>query len=491
LRSAGFLLWWSVSIFTVLALTEAPRVGLIYALYLNGNFALASEIIPALSIWAVVVGPSLYALATRWLLFPLKIQPGTWEVNSWFYCRFWLLRFVLDRHVMICHPFYSTLFTSSWMRWMGASIGKKVEVSDLVMWTPDMTTIEDECFIADAVHVGGWNVNREAESGRMKMSLGTVKVGARTFLGNNSIAPPGTDLPRSNLVGVASVAPPASVTTQPNQSYLGSVAFALPNREIVEVDSSKTFAPPLRMRILRVLIELYRCIAPSLTVEYAFLAVWLIFTYTIAFFFPEWSVGQESTIYRLQTFTLDWWVPMMVPALVFLWASVVALSTLIHKWLLVGRIRPGRHPLYSTFVWRAELMTTMADDCAYAGFGKAIAGTPFLNTWMRMMGSKIGRRVYLDTPYLIEFDLVTVGDDTTVEENATLQTHLFEDRVMKTGTVEIGREASVGTRSVVLYDTHMGDGATLYGLSLMMKGEEFRAGSKFGGVPGVPVRPRA
>jgi len=41
---------------------------------------------------------------------------------------------------------------------------------------------------------------------------------------------------------------------------------------------------------------------------------------------------------------------------------------------------------------------------------------------------------------------------------ATIQTHLFEDRVMKMSRVNIGARCSVGACAVVLYDTAMGDG---------------------------------
>ena len=60
------------------------------------------------------------------------------------------------------------------------------------------------------------------------------------------------------------------------------------------------------------------------------------------------------------------------------------------------------------------------------------------------MGCRIGRRVFTDTTDMTEFDLVTIGDDAALNENAGLQTHLFEDRVMKVSRVSIGKRAVVG-----------------------------------------------
>ena len=76
-----------------------------------------------------------------------------------------------------------------------------------------------------------------------------------------------------------------------------------------------------------------------------------------------------------------------------------------------------------------------------------------------------------------------IGDDAAIGASTSLQTHLFEDRVMKMSTARVGAGASVGTRSVVLYDTEVGAGASLDALSLVMKGESLPAGSEWRGVP--------
>ena len=52
--------------------------------------------------------------------------------------------------------------------------------------------------------------------------------------------------------------------------------------------------------------------------------------------------------------------------------------------------------------------------------------------FFRLMGCKIGKRVFTDTTdHSQEFDLVSIGDDAALNEDVGLQTHLFEDRVMK------------------------------------------------------------
>ena len=103
------------------------------------------------------------------------------------------------------------------------------------------------------------------------------------------------------------------------------------------------------------------------------------------------------------------------------------------------------------------------------------------------MGATIGRRVYLDTTDLTEFDLVTIGDDAALNDAAGLQTHLFEDRVMKVSHVTIGARATVGSLAIVLYDAVIEDGAELGDLSVLMKGETLAAGTAWEGSPARPA----
>jgi non-ribosomal peptide synthetase-like protein len=125
----------------------------------------------------------------------------------------------------------------------------------------------------------------------------------------------------------------------------------------------------------------------------------------------------------------------------------------------------------------------MYEGAAVPALLATLTGTPFLGPLLRLFGATVGRRSLLDTTYLTEFDLVEIGDDVAVGRDASLQTHLFEDRVMKLGVVRVESEASIGERAVVLYDATVGTSAALAPLSLAMKGERLPRGSSWAGVP--------
>jgi hypothetical protein len=74
---------------------------------------------------------------------------------------------------------------------------------------------------------------------------------------------------------------------------------------------------------------------------------------------------------------------------------------------------------------------------------------------------------------------------------AIIQTHLFEDRIMKSSYLKVGSETSIGNMAVALYDTEMKTGSSLGPLSLLMKGETLAPHTKWHGIPTVQVKPPA
>ena len=153
------------------------------------------------------------------------------------------------------------------------------------------------------------------------------------------------------------------------------------------------------------------------------------------------------------------------------------------KWILVGIYRPRVEPLWSTFVRRTELVTGLYENVVVPALLLHLAGTPFAPVIMRILGAKVGRRCYIETTFMTEFDLVSIGDDCNICFASSLQTHLFEDRVMKMSRLNIGNGCSVGPRAVILYDSRLEDRVRLHALSLVMKGETLPEGTEWCGSP--------
>ena|GEM_PF-3465946 len=134
-------------------------------------------------------------------------------------------------------------------------------------------------------------------------------------------------------------------------------------------------------------------------------------------------------------------------------------------------------------MWRLEFVNALFEFMATPMALDALRGTPLLPWYLRLLGCRIGRQVYVETTGFLEFDLVDVGDRAILNRDCILQTHLFEDRVMKGSWLRVGLDCEIGTQSIVLYDTEMKDGARVGPLSLLMKGEVLPAGPVWVGSP--------
>jgi non-ribosomal peptide synthetase-like protein len=162
---------------------------------------------------------------------------------------------------------------------------------------------------------------------------------------------------------------------------------------------------------------------------------------------------------------------------------VACLLTTAAKWLLVGRFRAVEHPLWSSFVWRNELADTFVEVVAGPWLISSALGTPVLNGWLRSMGARIGRGVYLETYWLPEADLVSLGDGVSVNRGCVLQTHLFHDRIMSMSEVLMDDGSTLGPHGIVLPGAKIGARATIGPASLVMRGESVPSDTRWLGNP--------
>jgi non-ribosomal peptide synthetase-like protein len=153
------------------------------------------------------------------------------------------------------------------------------------------------------------------------------------------------------------------------------------------------------------------------------------------------------------------------------------------KWLLVGTVRRGNHPLWTSFVWRNELADTFVEALALPWLVRQCYGTPMLTLWLRATGARIGRGVWCETHWLPEADLVEIGPAATVNRGCVVQTHLFHDRLMRLEPVRIGAGATLGPHAITLPDTVIGTGTAVGPASLVMRGEALPERTRWLGNP--------
>src|SRR5205807_450861 len=77
------------------------------------------------------------------------------------------------------------------------------------------------------------------------------------------------------------------------------------------------------------------------------------------------------------------------------------------------------------------------------------------------LGARVGANCYLNTGFLLAYDLLTIGDDTSINLDAHLLGYTVEDGMLIIGPIHIGRDCFVGTHSVIAPGAMLADGAQL------------------------------
>jgi non-ribosomal peptide synthetase-like protein len=404
----------------------------------------------------------LVSAAIRWGFLP-RMMPGRSAVHSNAYCKKWLVSHIQESSLNVLHGIYATVFAPFWYRLLGAKVGRDAEISTALGVVPDMLTLGDETFIADAVMLG----DEQIDGGWMTMEATVVS--NRSFVGNGSYIPDGTVLPEGVLVGVHTHAP-ANERMTGGDTWLGSPPIHLPAREQVSgYPEHLTYRPSATRRLGRALVEAFRIVAPH--------AVVIAVGYTVVLdLMPIAGAGRWSeVIWDLALVGLAYGIGNYVFVLAF-------------KWLLLGRYKKRAEPMWTPFVWLSEGVTNMYEGIAVPNFMRYLRGTPWLPIAFNLLGCRIGRGVYMDTTDITEFDCVTIGDHSELNALSCPQTHLFEDRVMKIDHVDIGSKVYLGPRSAVLYSAKVGDNARIGPLTLVMKGEHIPAATAWNGLPAAPLR---
>ncbi|MCU1696279.1 MAG: amino acid adenylation enzyme/thioester reductase family protein [Mycobacterium sp.] len=408
---------------------------------------------PAATLTAVVVYALLTVIGVRVL--SLGLHEGYHPVRSRVGWQVWATERLMDAARNYLFPIYASLLTPAWLRLLGAKIGRGTEISTALL-TPKFTVVEDGAFLADDTMVASY------ELGGGWIHVATATIGKRAFLGNSGITQPGRRVPDDGLVAVLSATPHKA---KAGSSWLGSPPIRL-RRRPTAADALRTFHPSLRLKILRGLVETCRVLP-------------LIVTFAI-------GVAVLGTLQFLTDEFGYLWTALAGGVVLLVTGAVAGGIAVVAKWLWVGRIRAVEHPLWSSFVWRNEVSDTFVETVAAPWFARAASGTPVMNLWLRALGAKIGRGVWCETYWLPEADLVTLGRGATVNRGCVVQTHLFHDRIMRMDTVVLEDGATLGPHCVALPAARIGAGATVGPASLVMRGDEVPASSRWQGNPIAP-----
>jgi non-ribosomal peptide synthetase-like protein len=158
----------------------------------------------------------------------------------------------------------------------------------------------------------------------------------------------------------------------------------------------------------------------------------------------------------------------------------VAYFTLVERASIgFGRLRPQSCSIYDDYFWKHERYWKLSEILHLELF----SGTPFKGFIWRLLGVKVGRKLYDDGIGIPEKMLVSIGDNCTIGQSVTIQGHSLEDGAFKSDHIRIGNGCTIGRNCYVHYGVVMEDNVVIECDSFLMKGEHVPANSTWRGNP--------
>ena len=318
-----------------------------------------------------------------------------------------------------------------------------------------LTSVGAGTMIADGLSV----VNADFTSSSFRVM--DVSIGAHNFLGNK-LTYPTMARTGENCLLATKVMVPIEGKIRANVGLLGSPSFEIPRS--VERD----------IRIGAVTADLRRRRLPAKNAHNVV---------TMALFLLVWW-AHSAVLLLLGLAAFDRYRVAGVWGLAV--AGMVSLVFHIGYWVLVDRcvrglqaLKPDGCSIYDKAFWRHERFWKVCDD----RYMLILNGTPFKSLVWRMLGARIGRRVFDDGAFFPERSFVTIGDEATLNSDTHIQCHSQEDGAFKSDHTQIGARTTLGVAAFIHYGVRVGDDVELSPDCFVMKGEEIPTGARWGGNP--------
>jgi non-ribosomal peptide synthetase-like protein len=362
--------------------------------------------------------------------------------------------------------FFTFLFGDSsyivhYLRWLGYHLSPVVQTGsnfgiEVTHAIPSLSAIGSGTMVADGLIL----VNDDISSTSFRVSR--VAIGPHNFVGNDVTYPAGGRTGDNVLLGTK-VLVPLDGKVREGVGLLGAPSFEIPRT--VERDT--------QFDDLRTGEALRRGVAAKNRYNLRTIGIFLFTRWVGVFLF--------ATLY-LAALELDDILPHALGAVFF------ALSLIVTAvfFALVQRGINALHPVHPTIcsIYHPDFWSVERQWKVHPiHYLHAFDGTPFKSVLWRLIGVRVGRRVFDDGAHISEPTLTSIGDDSVLNLRSKIQCHSQEDGTFKCDRATVGAGCTIGVSAFVLYGVTMGDGAVLAADSFLMKGEDVPPRARWGGNP--------
>jgi non-ribosomal peptide synthetase-like protein len=398
----------------------------------------------------------------------LNLALGPDKVYPLYGCRYWVHRTIrqITNVRFFTYLFGDSSYIVNYLRWIGYDLSRVVQTGsnfgmDLKHDNPFLVTIGSGTMVADGLSL----ITTDYSSTSFRVSRATI--GADSFVGN-FVAYPSQAKTGDNCLLATKVMVPLDGRVREGTGLLGSPSFEIPRSvqrdRNLGLDSSEELARKLKAKNKHNLV----------TMGLFLLAHWFI------------SFVMVCMGFQLAELYVAAGVPIVATAL------LAAALFRIGYFIFVDRLSTGFRPLrpqhcsiYDPKFWYHErYWKLMATNSQMA----ILDGTPFKALAWRLLGVRIGKRVFDDGCGMTEASMVAIGDDCTLNVGSIVQPHSQEDGGFKSDRIEIGAGCTLGVGAWVHYGAKLGGGAQLAPDAFLMKGQEVAPNTRWAENPAREIQ---
>ncbi len=367
--------------------------------------------------------------------------------------------------------FFNTLFGDSsyivhYLQWIGYDLSTVEQTgsnfgTQVKHESPFLTSVGTGTVVADGLSV--MNASFSSTSFRVE----PVAIGSNNFLGNN-IAYPAQGMTGDDCLLATKVSIPVSGDVRQGVGLLGSPNFQIPR----SVERDRALEIRYNEELIRPLLLGVKNRHNLVTMGLFLLLRWLLGVVLILILAGIFA-GQE--VYG------PWAIAVGV---------VVGPLVTIGYWALVDKavshlqaLEPDGCSIYHRNFWRHERYWKLP---AFR-YLQAYNGTPFKAMIWRLLGVRIGSRMFDDGCFIVEKSFATIGDNCTFNAGTVVQCHSQEDGGFKSDRTSIGSNCTLGVGAFVHYGVTIGEGSELLADSFLMKGQEVPPQTTWVGNPAQEV----
>ena len=368
----------------------------------------------------------------------------------------------LSRQRLLTVLFGDSSYIVHFLSWVGYRLSPVVQTgsnfgSEVRTTNPFFTSVGSGTMVADGLNM----INDEVSSTSFRVSRAAI--GRGNFVGNYVTFPSGARTADNCLLAIK-VMVPIDGKIREGVGLLGSPPFEIPRS--VERDS--------RFDHLRTGEALRRGLAGKNRFNLRTIGIFLLTRWLGVFL-----------IVLIDLAALELFYDALAHAVM---AALFALSAVVAAvyYALVARCFEALSPpppaicsIYHPDFWWVERVWKLHPIQFFHIFN----GTPFKSMIWRLMGVRIGKRVFDDGVHISEPLLTAVGDECVLNHESKIQCDSQEDGTYKSGPTALGAGCTVGVNAFVHYGVTMGDGSALAADSFLMKGETVPPCARWAGNP--------